>query len=58
MEMVWLGVGFLIGMSLWLPFIIDARLDARLAQLAVSSTYSGTCRPQSRIDSSEIRTRV
>ena len=33
MEMVWLGVGFLIGMSLWLPFNIGARMDARLAVL-------------------------
>ena len=31
MEVVWSGIGFLVGMSLWLPFIIGARVEAKLA---------------------------
>ena len=31
MEVVWSGIGFLVGMSLWLPLIIGARVEAKLA---------------------------
>ena len=33
MEVVWSGIGFLVGMSLWLPFIIGERVGAKLALL-------------------------
>jgi hypothetical protein len=33
MEIIWLGIGFLVGMALWMPFLIDARLGARLARI-------------------------
>jgi hypothetical protein len=33
MEVMWSGLGFLIGMSVWMPFIIDARMDAKLTAL-------------------------
>jgi len=36
MEVIWFGTGFLVGMALWMPFIIDARLDAKLARLGTS----------------------
>jgi hypothetical protein len=33
MEVVWAGVGFLIGLALWIPFVIDARIDTKLIKL-------------------------
>jgi len=33
MEVIWAGIGFLIGLALWTPFIIDARIDTRLIRL-------------------------
>jgi hypothetical protein len=36
MEIIWLGIGFLVGMAMWTPFLIDARLGARLARIEAS----------------------
>jgi hypothetical protein len=33
MEIVWLGLGFLVGMALWTPFLIDERFGARRARI-------------------------
>jgi hypothetical protein len=33
MEFVWPVIGFLSGIVLWMPFIIGARTDAKLARL-------------------------
>jgi len=30
MEVIWSGVGFLIGLTLWMPFILEARVDTKL----------------------------
>jgi hypothetical protein len=35
MGVIWFGVGFMVGMVLWMPFIIDARMDVRLARIAL-----------------------
>jgi len=35
MEIIWFGIGFLIGMVLWMPFIIDARMDVKLARVGL-----------------------
>ena len=35
MEVIWFGIGFLIGVVLWMPFIIDARLDVKLARVGL-----------------------
>jgi hypothetical protein len=32
-EFVWPAIGFLSGVVLWMPFIIGARTDAKLARL-------------------------
>jgi hypothetical protein len=37
MEIVWSGIGFLIGMSLWLPFIVGARVEAKLVRLELGT---------------------
>jgi len=34
MEIVWSGTGFLVGVSVWLPFIVTAGLEAKLARLS------------------------
>ena len=33
MELIWPVIGFLFGITLWMPFIIGARTDAKLARL-------------------------
>ena len=33
MEVTWLGIGFLVGMTLWMPFIVGARMDAKFAHI-------------------------
>ena len=35
MEVIWFGIAFLIGVVLWMPFIIDARLDVKLARVGL-----------------------
>jgi hypothetical protein len=33
MEPIWPAIGFLFGITLWMPFIIGARTDVKLARL-------------------------
>jgi hypothetical protein len=33
MEPIWPAIGFLFGITLWMPFIIGSRTDAKLARL-------------------------
>ena len=33
MEYIWPAIGFLFGITLWMPFIIGARTDVKLARL-------------------------
>ena len=35
MEVIWFGIAFLIGVVLWMPFTIDARLDVKLARVGL-----------------------
>jgi hypothetical protein len=33
MEIVWLGIGFLVGASLWMPVVIAAQVELRVVRL-------------------------